>query len=85
MVAGLYRDNNETVRADTGSDFFDYMNCTDTNPDEICEGTAFDYITWFFDGIYGQTEPITGILVLAAFLIVGRLGTWVALRFIRHA
>ena len=83
MIAGLYRENNEAVLADPNSEFFDFLECPDA--DEACMGTAYDYITWFFGGIYGQEKPTVDILVLAGFLILGRVGTWIALKYIRHA
>lgn len=96
MVTSLYRNSSETVYADFDSEFYHYLNCTfdnstnattDTEADEIqiCSGTSFDYVKWFFGGLYGQESPTVSILVLGLFLFLARFGTWVALRYIRHA
>jgi hypothetical protein len=83
MITSLYRNNMETVRADPGSEFYTFIGCT--SEETVCDGTAFDYITWFYGGEYGQKMPKLDVCLLAAFLIASRVLTFVALKYIRHS
>lgn len=85
MVTSLYKDDTQIVVADYESEFFDYLSCT-SGQTEPCTGTSYQYVLYFFGGVYGDNHDIVlNGVVLGAFLTIARIATWVALKYIRYA
>lgn len=93
LVVSVYGENNDTVVASNGSEFQTYLvdagQCTLETPD--CNGTISEYIDSFFGGEFGdandppvKSRVICGI-VLGFILVLSRLLTWLALKYIRFA
>jgi hypothetical protein len=94
LVTCLYRNNNDTVIADYGSDYYDYLvdigQCGNSTV-EVCEGTAYQYANNFFGGQfmirYSSRFTSTGLntIVLGFILALSRVLTFVSLKYIRHS
>lgn len=85
LVTVLYSSNNSTVIPDGGSEFYTYLvNNTLCDPAD-CDGTAGEYVDYFFGGQFGKQYTLRNALVLGLFLIVSRLFTWIALKYIRFS
>jgi len=87
MVMALYNNNNKTVIANDGSDFYEYLqqnspNCVEDQP---CEGTASQYVLVFFGGKFTYDHQLRNALILGGILVLTRVLTWVALKKIRFS
>merc|ERR1712176_311614 len=79
LVTSQYQGDNTPVTAKQGSVFFYDLNCT-IGQEEPCIGTANDYINSFFGGRFHESHLLYDGLVLALYLVIARLLTYVALK-----
>mmetsp|Transcript_4399 Transcript_4399/g.11080 ORF Transcript_4399/g.11080 Transcript_4399/m.11080 type:complete len:1493 (+) Transcript_4399:44-4522(+) len=79
MIISLYREDNSEVIADEGSDFWDFLGCTESP----CTGSLNQYIDVFFGGVFHDGHIARNGLVLGFILVTTRVLTWVALKYIR--
>jgi len=87
LVTSVYANSSDPVLADEGSEFYDYLNCSATTSEgNLCFGTSNDYVQSFFGGQYGNRGyNLRNAFILALFLVVARLFTWIALKYIRFS
>jgi len=90
LLASMYLRNNETVLADRGSLFERYLEdqgtCNSTVSHQTsCTGTAYEFIQFFFGNQVAVDQPAFSGVVLGAMLILARVLTWVALKYIRFS
>lgn len=89
MITSLYWKNNAVVVPSPGSSFDQYLYENDicTDGTTSCTGTAFDFVQWFFGGQYAASrrDYVVSGVVLGVFLILPRLCTWFALKYIRFS
>jgi hypothetical protein len=101
LITCLYRNNNDTVVADFGSDYYDYLvgigqcsNATTTTTTAdiaACEGTAYQYANSFFGGQFmiqyspRFTSTAMNAIILGFILALSRVLTFVSLKYIRHS
>jgi hypothetical protein len=83
LIGCLYAGSSETVVADAGSEFEEYLLETSHCISGDCSGTVHEFIYVFFGGEYGMNGPMVPCIVLGAFLTTARLLTWFALKYIR--
>lgn len=83
MVMAIYSEDNRTVFADQGSEFYDYLNCTEELEMETCEGTIYQYIDNFYGGEFSRDNIARNGIVLGFVLTLVRVLTWLALKYIR--
>jgi len=89
LITALYVDNNSTVVGEPGSGYSEYLaaegRCYDDS-NGLCVGTAQQYVLYFFGGQFGvHGLNMRNALVLGLFLVVSRLFTWIALKYIRFS
>jgi hypothetical protein len=84
MVMAVFNDNYRTVVANNGSEFYEFLNCTDTQT-TICNGTMSQYVEEFFGGEFSHNHLLRDALILGGILVVTRVATWIALKYIRFA
>ena len=82
MVMALYYDNNKTVIANTGSEFYDYV-CPEGQ--EVCTGSAEDYVNVFFGFEFSYDNIPRDAFILGGILVMTRVLTWLALKKIRFS
>jgi hypothetical protein len=101
LITCLYRNNNDTVTADYGSQYYEYLvgidQCSSSSASAadaaavVCQGTAYQYVNNFFGGQfmiqYSSHFTSTGLncIVLGFVLTLARLLTFLALKYIRHS
>jgi len=87
MVMSIYGDDDETVLATVGSDFYvslvEQGDCVDGQND--CTGTVSQYVFQFFGGEFQSDHTLRNALILGGILVMARVLTWVALKKIRFA
>ena len=93
-VISVMSNDDRAVEATTGSEFYSYLVrlgvCDDyagqTPPSSTsCDGSQADYVEWFFGGEFTTAHTGRNIGILVTFLVVGRFGTWLALKWIRSS
>ena len=84
LVISLYDEDNRTVYADNGSEFYIFLNCTG-NTTTVCPGTVGQYIDSFFGGNFTTGHTVRNAFILGAVLVITRALTFVALRYIRYS
>ena len=92
-VISVMSNDDRTVEATAGSEFYNYLVglgiCNDytdrTQPSTSCIGSQADYVAWFFGGEFTTSHTGRNIGILITFLVVGRFGTWLALKWIRSS
>jgi hypothetical protein len=90
--------DDRTVEATPGSEFYDYLVgqgvCDENSIDQslssntavaLCVGSQSEYVAWFFGGEFNTEHTGRNIGILVTFLVVGRFGTWLALKYIRSS
>ena len=85
LLVTLYRDDNKSVViADEGSGFWRFLECL---PDEtsVCEGTIMQYIKYFFGGEFDESHIPRNAGILGLILVITRISTWLALKYIKFA
>eukprot|EP00522_Entomoneis_paludosa_P007380 CAMPEP_0172455684 /NCGR_PEP_ID=MMETSP1065-20121228/12192_1 /TAXON_ID=265537 /ORGANISM="Amphiprora paludosa, Strain CCMP125" /LENGTH=1539 /DNA_ID=CAMNT_0013208153 /DNA_START=180 /DNA_END=4799 /DNA_ORIENTATION=- len=82
LVVSLYRDDESVVIADEGSDFWDDLGCT-PQMTSVCSGSVNEYIRVFFGGDFGEDHIARNTIILGFILVITRLLTWLALKYIR--
>jgi ABC-type multidrug transport system ATPase subunit len=83
LMVSLFDGDNRTVVANQGSDFYDYLDCSQDGVDP-CQGTVDQYFNVFFGGKYNRGNISLDIGVLTAFLILARLATFLALKYFNY-
>ena len=84
LVMSIYHRDDTTVIANEGSEFYDYLvknGCTTV----VCEGTASQYVITFFGGEFQYENGLRNALILGGVLVLTRVLTWLALKYIRFA
>ena len=93
-VISVMSNDDRTVEVTPGSEFHEYLvsqGVCDGDIDQIppssseCIGSQADYVAWFFGGEFTTDHIGRNIGILATFLVVGRFGTWLALKWIRSS
>jgi hypothetical protein len=84
MVVCLFDDDNRTVYADDGTEFFESLNCTEG---ESCEGTVDQFIDSFFGGEFGRGDHTirNNSIILGFILVITRVLTFLCLKYIRFS
>lgn len=84
LVLAQFHNDNRTVFAVNGSDFYTELAC---NTDDIypCNGTVDEFITVFFGGQFNKDNELQDILVLALFLVIARVTTFLALKYFNYS
>ncbi|GKY96133.1 hypothetical protein MPSEU_000573400 [Mayamaea pseudoterrestris] len=90
MVTSLFANSTETVVANSGSGFYEYLldegHCTGNETMNLpCNSTVSDYVIYFYGGYYGQSGHVANAVALGAFLVAARVLTWLALKYIRFS
>jgi hypothetical protein len=87
LVMSLFSDDNRTVVANVGSDFYVYLeevgDCSTVNT--TCSGTISQYVNVFFGFVYTVENQKRNACILGFVLVLARVLTWVALKYIRFA
>jgi hypothetical protein len=83
LIGCLYAGNTETVVADPGSEFEEYLMETSHCISGECTGTVTEFVYVFFGGDFGMNGPMVSCIVLGVVLTLSRILTWVALKYIR--
>ena len=87
-ITSIMHNDARHVTASVGSDFFAFLirrgKCTEGQM-KPCVGFQSDYIEYFFGGDFTSDHISRNAIVLGVLLVVVRLGTWVALRYIRFS
>ena len=76
LVLAQFHDDNRTVIAVNGSDFYTELGCA--GHDTPCNGTVSEYVNVFFGGRFNKDNELQDILVLALFLVAARVMTFFA-------
>ena len=89
VVAAYYRSDKEVI-ANVGSEFHEFLEdesngSTCAPGQEDCLGSAYDYVLYFFGGEFNHENGLRNALILGGVLILARMLTWVALKYIRFA
>jgi hypothetical protein len=82
MVTSLYKNDNSAVFADTGSAFYDWLDCT-ADMMVPCNGTVDDFVNFFFGGNFNVDHSKRNAFILGAVLIIARVVTYLSLKYIR--
>jgi len=85
LITSLFSGNNSTVVGDPDSEFSQYLNGIGQCNANGCVGTANEYIQNFFGGQFGIAYSLRNAIVLGCILIIARLFTWIALKYIRFS
>jgi hypothetical protein len=94
MVVCLFDDDDRIVKADNGTEFYDFLDCT--NATTRCEGTVENYIDFFFGGEFGEFDENhefsdddhtrrNNAIILGFILVITRVLTFVCLKYIRFS
>lgn len=87
-ITSIMDNDARSVVATVGGDFYDFLvstgKCT-YGQDSACEGFSSDYIQFFFGGDFSNDNIPRNAIVLGTLLVVVRVGTWLALRYIRFS
>lgn len=87
LVTAVFKENARLVLATDGSEFYDYLvginHCTTGQTN--CTGTVEQYVTVFFGGVYTQEHQLRNAIILGFILVLTRVFTGIALKFIRFA
>ena len=88
MTLGIFHRDTRVVEANVGSEFYDFLvdagDC-ETNTNDTCVGTAGQYVHVFFGGEFTESHLQRNAAILGVILILTRLFTWLALKYIRFA
>jgi hypothetical protein len=85
MVNSLFNDDDRTVVADEGTEFYDFLQITCAE-EECTEGTVDQYIDVFFGGEFSGSSVIrNNTIILGFILVVTRVLTFVCLKYIRFS
>jgi hypothetical protein len=82
MITSLYDGDTRTVVADSGSDFYDYLDCSSLDDVTQCQGTVHEYMFSFFGGKFTKDHSAQNLIILGCILLVARLITLAALHYI---
>lgn len=89
LVVSLFHNDYRTVVADSGSEFFDYLvsigDCDGTMPGAYCAGTVEEFVAVFFGFEYNFDNSMRNALILGLFLVIARLMSFCALKYIRFS
>ena len=87
LVMTIFSKDNRTVVANENSDFYEYLisNKDCTVSDTICYGTIKEYVNVFFGFEYSIEHTQRNACILGFVLVLARVLTWVALKYIRFA
>ena len=80
LILSLYWDDQRTVTANKGSEFYTWLGCDRFDHGESCEGTLEQYVWVFFGGNFNGGNLYLDVLVLALFLVLAQVVTFFALR-----
>ena len=87
-ITSIMDNDQRDVVATIGSDYHDFLiekgKCIEDQEDP-CVGFSSDYIEWFFGGNFTAENVARNAIILGVLLVVVRLGTWIALRYIRFS
>lgn len=87
MVMAIFAKNNRTVLANEGSDFYQYL--VDNGPCTVgggdCIGPMHTYVSVFFGFEFSVLNQRRNAYILGSILLMTRLLTWIALKYIRFA
>lgn len=79
LVLAQYNEDKRTVLAEDNSDFYEFLRCGEYEV-QNCNGTVEQFVHVFFGGKFNKENQIQDIMVLALFLVTGRVMTFFALR-----
>ena len=87
-IASIMDNDQRDVIATQGSDYYNFLiekgKCYEGQVTG-CEGFQSDYIEYFFGGDFTSDHISRNAIILGVVLLVVRLGTWMALRYIRFS
>jgi hypothetical protein len=87
LVMSIFSKDNRTVVANVDSDFYMYLvqtgECAMDQDD--CYGTTSQYVNVFFGFEYSANHTIRNACILGIILVLARVLTWVALKYIRFS
>ncbi len=85
-ITSIMDNDARNVTAAVGGDFYAFLvekgKCFEGQK-QVCKGFQSDYIEFFFGGNFTADHISRNAIVLGVLLVVVRLGTWIALRYIR--
>lgn len=83
----LFGDDNRTVFANEGSEYFDYLGCdpVTNNTDNPCQGSVIEFVSSFFGGKFRKEHIPFNAIILAGILVVARVSTFLALKYLKFA
>ena len=82
MVMAIYTDNDKTVTANVGSEFYESVCPEGQDP---CVGSAEAFVNVFFGGEFSYDNIPRNAFILGGILVMARLLTWLALKKIRFS
>jgi hypothetical protein len=77
LVLAQFHGDERIVHAVNGSEFYDYLDCTEAH---ACNGTVTEFVDHFFGGRFHVDNELQDILVLALYLVFARVLTFFALK-----
>lgn len=83
LVMSLFSNDTRPVVANVDSDFFMFLNCTQGQTE--CIGTISQYVDVFFGFEYTEMNKSRNAGILGFVLVLARVLTWVALKYIRFS
>lgn len=80
MVTSVFYNDDRQVIVTSGSDYWDFLDCSSIAVDGKCEVTVSDYVNAFYGGHFNRDNVMRNALILGAILLVVRASTFVALK-----
>jgi hypothetical protein len=86
MIVCLFDDDDRTVKADNGTEFYEFLNCTAADTTD-CEGTVEEFVDAFFGGEFGGSTHTRrdNAIILGFILVITRVLTFLCLKYIRFS
>jgi hypothetical protein len=80
MVTSVFYNDDRQVIVTSGSDYWDFLDCSSIAVDGECEVAVSDYVNAFYGGHFSRDNVMRNALILGAILLVVRASTFVALK-----
>ena len=80
LVTSVFYNDDREVTVGTGSDYWDFLNCSSIAVNDQCQVTVSDYVDAFYGGHFSRDNVFRNAVILGAILLVVRASTFVALK-----
>jgi ABC-type multidrug transport system ATPase subunit len=87
LCMSMYRNDDRMVIVEKGSDYYSnpFFDCVDISVDGVCQVSVSTYAHAFFGGLYKSEHLARNAIILGAILLVVRLSTFVALKYLTYS